>query len=113
MKNKLVFRKLLRLYKRTNDVPVWKEESFTELSHAVADILDASLFTKSAIEKSADFDELTNALIKHVNSQTEDLPKSFALAAAQCLMKNETADSHDSLEIYAAWITHLKNKGSF
>ncbi len=113
VKNKLVFRKLLRLYKRTNDVPVWKEESFAELSHAVADILDASMFIKSAIEKSADFDELTNALIKHVNSQTEDLPKSFALAAAQCLMKNETADSHDSLEIYAAWITHLKNKGSF
>lgn len=113
VKNKLAFRKLLNTCKRTDDLPLWKDENFSELAHIVTEILDASLKTKLAIERSKDFDELTNALIKCVNDETDNLPKSFALAASQCLMKNESADNQESQDIYAAWITQLKKKGVF
>ncbi len=113
VKNKLILRKLLNTCKRTEDLPMWKEENFSELAHVVTELLDASLKTKSAIERSQDYDELTNSLMKYIADETDDLPKSFALAASQCLMKNEAVDNEESQDIYAAWITHLRNKGMF
>lgn len=113
VKNKLILRRVLNTCKRSNDLPIWDEDKFAELSQIITEILDASLITKIAIERASDYDELTNALLKFVDEETNDLPKSFALAASQCLMKNETLLDKESEDIYAAWITHLKNKGVF
>lgn len=110
VKNKLVLRKLLNTCKKTEDLPMWKDDNFEELSGVVTEILDGALKTKSAIECSQDYDELTNHLMKYIAEETEDLPRSFALAASQCLMKNESVDNKESRDIYAAWITHLRNK---
>lgn len=66
---------------------MWKDDNFEELSGVVTEILDGALKTKSAIECSQDYDELTNRLMKYIAEETEDLPRSFALAASQCLMK--------------------------
>ena len=110
VKNKLVLRKLLNTCKKTEDLPMWKDDNFEELSGVVTEILDGALKTKSAIECSQDYDELTNRLMKYIAEETEDLPRSFALAASQCLMKNESVDNKESRDIYAAWITHLRNK---
>jgi DNA helicase HerA-like ATPase len=113
VKNKLVLRKMLNDFKRTDDLPIWKEENFSELSNVVTEILDASLKTKYAIERSQDYDELTNSLMKYIADETDELPKSFALAALQCLMKNEAVNNKESQDIYAAWITHIRNKVVF
>lgn len=113
VKNKLVLRKILNTCEKIDDLKMWKEENFAELSHIITEILEASTKTKSAIERSQDYDELTDILMKYVSEETNDLPKSFALAASQCLMKNEAVDNSESQEIYAAWITHLRKKGIF
>ena len=113
VKNKLILRKMLNTCKTTEDLPMWEEDNFAQLSHVVTEILDGSLKTKSAIERSKDYDELTNQLMKYIADETDDLPKSYALAASQCLLKNEAVDNEESQDIYAAWISHLRKKEVF
>ena len=51
--------------------------------------------------------------MKYIADETDDLPKSYALAASQCLLKNEAVDNEESQDIYAAWISHLRKKEVF
>lgn len=113
VKNKLTLRRVLDSYKRSETIQIWEDDKFPELSQIITEILEASSVVKTAIESSADYDDLTNRLMKYINRETEELPKSFALAASQCLMKTESMHNKDSEEIYAAWITNLRNKGGF
>lgn len=113
VKNKLILRKILDSYKRDGKLQIWADDKFAELSRIVTKILDASMIIKSVIERVLDYDELTDALLNFIAKETDDLPRSFALAASQCIMKNEALQDKASEDIYAAWVTHLKNKEVF
>ena len=111
VKNKIILGDIFKDCKEQKDLELWKEDKFKELSNAVTDLLE--LKVNSEIERVNDFDELTEKLICQVQNETIDLPKPFALAAAQCLMKDEAVKREENQEIYAAWITHLRNKGIY
>ena len=68
---------------------------------------------KNLIDTSSEFDILTDRVVNEIITQTKDFPSEYAIAAAQCLIRLEAEKSEDYKEIYAAWITNLRNKGVF
>lgn len=113
VKSKLKLKELLNLYKKDGNLSFLEEDKFGELSKFISEILDSESSVIFALKKSNSFEELTNILMEFVNRQTHDLSKSFVLAACQCLMKSESLKDDEKQEIYAAWITSLRNKEVF
>lgn len=113
VKNKIIIRKILNEYKRTENLFLWKEDKFSELATVVTEIIDGSILTKNAINMAEDFEQLTEMLFEFIDEETEALSREFKLATSQCLLKYESEDNADKNEIYAAWITNLKNKAVY
>ena len=110
-RSKLEVRRIINEYRVRKDLVLWHEDKFEALSDVVTGIVDAKVWAKPVIDTVGEFDELTEALIYHIENMSSGIQREYALAAAQCIMKSESkaADGYD--EIYAAWITHLRNKG--
>ncbi len=115
VKNKITLQNIFHDYKKQQDLDLWENDKFEELSDVVTNLLELKADSKvrNTIDQVSDFDELTNCLIRQIQNETIDLPKPFALATAQCLMKNEAIRQQKNQEIYAAWITHLRKKGIY
>ncbi len=113
IQQKNILRQLLNQYIQTNELHLLEENHFDELSQVVSQLLDNHLKTRAIIESSNSFDALTDSLMKFVQEETVHLSPEFALATAQCLIKNESLKDQESFNIYASWITHLQNKGWF
>lgn len=113
VKNKLVLRQILKEYERTNELSVWQEDKFTELAHFVAELLDARIYTKNALDNSVDFDMLSQVLANNIYKDVPGFTNEYILAIEQCLLKAESINSKEGNELYAAWVTNLRNKGVF
>lgn len=109
-RSKLGIQRLIHEYELRGEFTAWKEDKFDSLSEIVSGILDGGVWVKPIIDTVGEFDELTNSIIKQVEKMAPGIGKEYALATAQCLMKKESAESDGYNEIYAAWITQLRNK---
>lgn len=109
-KSKLGIWKILHEYELRGELSLWSEERFDILSEVVSNLFDGNTWVKSIIDTVGEFDELTDAVIKRVERMAPCIGKEYALAAAQCLLKKESMESESYHEIYAAWITQLRNK---
>ena len=110
-KSRIIFSKLISDYKKENGVSLWEDSHFAELSKLVSDLIDNPSKTKSVIDKSDSFDELTSLLLDLINNEASELPKSFALAAVQCLLKKESLQDNSIEEIYKNWVEYIASKG--
>lgn len=110
-RSKLGIQRLIHEYELRGEFTAWKDDKFDSLSEIVSGILDGGVWVKPIIDTVGEFDELTNSIIKQVEKMAPGIGKEYALATAQCLMKKESAESDGYNEIYAAWITQLRNKG--
>ena len=110
-RSKLGIQRILHEYELRNDLSLWKEDKFEDLSDIVSGLLDGGVWVKPIIDTVGEFDELTDSVIKRVEKMAPGIGKEYALAAAQCLLKKESKESDGYNEIYAAWITQLRNKG--
>lgn len=112
-RTKLTVKKLISEYKKKGELRVWNEEKFNVLSEIVGNVLNSSLWTRSMVDTSAEFEGLTNRLIDEIKRQALNIKDEYALAAAQCVMKREAKEVGDYQEIYMAWVSDLRNKGVF
>ena len=110
-RSKLGIQRLLHEYELRGELSVWNEEKFEGLSDLVSGLLDGNVWVKPVIDTVGEFDELTDSIIKRVEKMAPGIDKEYALATAQCLLKKESKESDGYNEIYAAWITQLRNKG--
>lgn len=110
-RSKLSIQRLIAEYEMRSDLTVWREEKFDGLSDIVCGLLEGNIWVKPLIDTVGEFDELTDSIIKRVEKMAPGLQREYALAAAQCLLKKEAKECDGYNEIYAAWITHLRNKG--
>lgn len=110
-RSKLGIQRLLHEYELRGELLVWNEEKFEGLSDLVSGLLDGNVWVKPVIDTVGEFDELTDSIIKRVEKMAPGIDKEYALATAQCLLKKESKESDGYNEIYAAWITQLRNKG--
>lgn len=113
VKNKLFFRNMLDNYQKKKTLELWREDKFAQLSEVVSGLLTTTEKVNYMLETSATYDELTNRLMETVEKESIGISRQFALATAQCLLKNETLKRDEVNEIYAAWITHLREKGVY
>lgn len=110
-RSKLSIQRLIAEYELRNDLTVWREEKFDGLSDIVCGLLEGNIWVKPLIDTVGGFDELTDSIIKRIEKMAPGLQLEYALAAAQCLLKKEAKECDGYNEIYAAWITHLRNRG--
>lgn len=111
-KSKLGLQRILQEYKFRDDLSIWKEDKFESLSEVICGLLDGNTWVKAVIDNAGEFDDLTNSIMKNVEKMAPGIGNEYALAAAQCLMKKEAKESDGYNEIYAAWITQLRSKGT-
>ena len=111
-KSKLGLQRILQEYKLRDDLSIWKEDKFENLSEVICGLLDGNTWVKAVIDNAGEFDDLTNSIMRNVEKMAPGLGNEYALAATQCLMKKEAKESDDYNEIYAAWITQLRSKGT-
>lgn len=112
-KTKLAVKKLVSEYEKKGELRAWNEDKFNVLSEIVGNVLNSSLWTRSMMDTSSEFDGLTDRLIDEIKRQALYIEDEYALAAAQCVMKREAKESGDYQEIYMAWVSDLRNKGVF
>ena len=110
-RSKLGVRRILNEYELRGELALWKEDKFEGLSELVSSLLEGNVWVKPIIDTVGEFDELTDSIIKRVEKMAPGIDKEYALATAQCLLKKESKESDGYNEIYAAWITQLRNKG--
>lgn len=112
-KNKLLIKGIISEYEQRKELSLWEEDKFKRLSGIVSQVLNAHTWMKNLIDTSSEFDILTDRVVNEIITQTKDFPSGYAIAVAQCLIRSEAEKSEDYKEIYAAWITNLRNKGVF
>ncbi|QIG36254.1 Bipolar DNA helicase HerA [Ligilactobacillus salivarius] len=89
-KNKLAIKKLIDEYELKNDLLVWKEKEFGNLSKIVSDLLDGSTWVKSAMGTFSETSILTNKIYQGVKKQVDGIPREYAAVLTLCLKKAET-----------------------
>lgn len=112
-KTKLNIKKLLVEYEESGELKVWREDKFSDLSEIVGNVLNSSLWARQMMDTSFEFSGLTDRLINEIGRQVPGIKGEYALAASQCVMKRATKLANEYNEIYAAWVSDLRNKGVF
>ena len=112
-RTKLLIQRMFGEYQLRKEISLCKEENFAKLSEFVSHLLEGDIWVKPLASATPDFDTLTEQLVEGIKKQVPGLSDEYALAATQCLLKRETKDSEEFSEIYAAWVTDLRNKGVF
>lgn len=110
-RSKLGIQRVLHEYELRDDLTLWNEDKFDKLSELINGLLGGSVWVKPMIDTVGEFDELTESAVRRIESMAPGIQNEYALAAVQCLLKSEAKESDGYNEIYAAWITHLRNKG--
>lgn len=110
-RSKLGIQRIIHEYELRGELSLWDEDRFEKLSDIVSGLLDGNVWVKPMIDTAGEFDELTDQVIKQVEKMAPGINQEYALATAQCLLKKESKESDGYNEIYAAWITQLRNKG--
>ena len=110
-RSKLGIQRIIHEYELRGKLSLWDEDRFEKLSEIVSGLLDGNVWVKPMIDTVGEFDELTDQVIKQVEKMAPGINQEYALATAQCLLKKESKESDGYNEIYAAWITQLRNKG--
>lgn len=112
-RTKLLIQRMLNEYRLRGEIAAWKEENFGGLSELVSNLVEGDIWVKPLISTIGEFDVLTDKIITNIEKQAPGISDEYALATTQCLLKREAGTSDDFQEIYAAWITNLRNKGVF
>ncbi|SCW50967.1 DNA helicase HerA, contains HAS-barrel and ATPase domains [Lachnospiraceae bacterium C10] len=110
-RSKLGIQRLLKEYELRGKMTLWNDDKFDSLSEVVSGILDGNVWVRPIIDTAGEFDELTDSIIQRIEKLAPGIGKEYALAVSQCLLKNESKESDGYNEIYAAWVTQLRNKG--
>ena len=111
-RSKLRIQRILHEYELKENLSIWDEDKFGALSEIVSGILDGNLWVKSIIDTVGEYEDLTYLIMQKVENMAPRMGQEYLLATAQCLMKKESEKSVEYNEIYAAWITQLRNKGA-
>lgn len=112
-KNKLVIKKLIDEYELKNNLSVWAKKEFDNLSKIVSDLLDGSIWVKSAMDTFSEMGVLTNKIYQEVKKQVDGIPRKYTLVLMQCLLKAETEKSRKYTKVYKEWISYIKERGGY
>ncbi len=110
-KSKIILSKVVSEIKLTGSSRLWEKENMAELSEIVNSLLQADLWIKTIVAKASDYDELTENLLANIRNRIPDINDEYAIAAAQCLLRNEAGKADELKAVYAAWKENLQQKG--
>lgn len=105
---KIVLRELVSQY-NLNDISLWKDENFGELSKIVTDILGVKMDVERLVHKAKDFSQLNEELSKLITEHLE-IPSYMDLAIRQSLMKDYSEGSDTKHKIYNAWFQEINKQ---
>ncbi len=109
-RNKLGLWQVLQEYRLHKDLWLWKEDNFAKLSELVRELLEGGLWLRPIVGSTRGLDELTATVFEHIEDLAPGLEGEYVLAAAQCLLKAEAEAEDGYDELYAAWVTRLREK---
>ena len=92
------------------DLSVWAKKEFDNLSKIVSDLLDGSIWVKSAMDTFSEMGVLTNKIYQEVKKQVDGIPRKYTLVLMQCLLKAETEKSRKYTKVYKEWISYIKRE---
>lgn len=110
-KSKLGIQRILNEYKLKEELSICDDEHFGKLSEVISALLDGDLWVRPVIDKAGNLDELTDNLMRKIESLAPGISREYAAASMQCLIKKEAENVEEHSEIYSAWVTHCRNKG--
>lgn len=109
-KNKIAIRNCFEEYKNTNNLTIWSDEKFMDLSEVVSELLDSKSFIECAIASSPSYEDLSVQINNYLEKNTTNLTEDVKLSIQQCFLKNISKESPEKADIYAAWIATQKRR---
>lgn len=108
-KIKLDVKRYINEYNQTNELSIWKEENFEELSETVTGIFADKSDITGIIKSKENIDDVNKALFDIIDDKTFGLGNAMKIAVLQCFMRCY-ADTKERLDIYAVWRNYMKDK---
>ena len=97
-------------YSQTNDLRLWKDNHFEELSELVSEIFSTRELVLKLTKEEKSFDSLDRKLIDLIESRFENYPVELLIATEQCLMMDYAWGDKIALSIYNGWYQTIKNR---
>lgn len=108
--NKIVIYELIKEFKEKKSLNLWYDDNFKPLSRLVTEIIAAKTEVEHLTNSVANFEELTQQLIKLVQQKVEKLPQELLLVTSQCLMRDYSLANQDKEQVYGAWYQFINSK---
>ena len=108
--NKIVIYELIKEFKEKKSLNLWYDDNFKPLSRLVTEIIAAKTEVEHLTNSVANFEELTQQLIKLVQQKVEKLPQELLLVTSQCLMRDYSLANQDKEQVYELGINLLTQK---
>ena len=105
-KNKLGVHKLIEEYKSTNELVIWQDKYFKELSGMVTELISSKAKIKNIINSGESIDDMNVSLCDVVNQNIPSLSRDVKLTILQCFMR-DYADTEEQTENYALWKEYM------
>ncbi|QHT59013.1 ATP-binding protein [Paenibacillus lycopersici] len=110
---KMIIRRLLEEYRRTNRLELWKDERFGETADLVTGQLGSRAAVDALIRSEKRFSDLNASLRLFIDREIPGLSAEWQMSIAQCLMRSFPDRDDERLEIYSAWRKHTLESGEW
>ena len=97
-------------YSKTNDMRLWKDNHFEELSELVGEIFNTRKFVSKLTKEEKSFEGLDLKLVELITNRFDNYPKELVLVTEQCLMMDYAWGDKVALTIYNGWYQTVKNR---
>jgi len=109
-KNKLGVHRLIEEYKQTNELSIWQDKNFKELSEMVTELITSKSRIKKIISSQESIEDMNVSLCDIVNQNIPSLSRDIKLTILQCFMR-DYADTDEKTENYALWKEYMSKNG--
>ena len=108
--HKIKVLEILKEFDDTQEIHLWKNNHFKELSSLVTGIVSMKTKVESLARGEQDFQALDDALCESINNEIPNLPKELELEFRHCLMCDYALDDEQKINIYNAWFQIVNKK---
>lgn len=108
--NKIKIFRALREYEKDNEIILWKDNHFKELSRLVTEIVSLKTKVENLVRGEKNFDLLDEALCSLVRETIPELPQELELELRHCLMCDYALENEMRIELYNAWFQNVAGK---
>lgn len=109
-KNKIAVQYILEEYSRRNELTIWQNKYFSQLSKVVCDILDCGAVVENACNSVRSLEELTAVLEEIVKNELPACSDDLLLEACHCLMKEVSEENDEKLKLYYEWSQEIRRR---